>query len=294
MAVKKTVLSLAALATIEGDLLDARLRAARSSISHAGEKGRALEHEARSLLRSFLPAEYGLSTGFVAFHGADGIEVSKQLDIIIFDAIRGGPLVSLQSCEIFPLESVFGYVEVKAQLSPRVRGNSSLAQILRDNAVIRQMTKRYFRVASGNSPAEFETREVNFIPVRAYVMAFETAAGLKPAHRLGQQLANTARRVRNAHIHGIYAGQSGFAAMRAVNPKKDPPKEWHHAFATDKDPVLAFKAGMLRGLSSFPRVGLNMTLAYEAYMDAVPSLKKYAPESAIDDEVLNSLASIIG
>jgi len=107
MAAKNNVLSLSALARIEGDLLDARLQATRSSMSHAGEKGRALEYEARSLLRTFLPSEYGLSTGFIAFHGSSGIEVSKQLDLIIFDAIRGGPLVSLQTCEIFPLESVF-------------------------------------------------------------------------------------------------------------------------------------------------------------------------------------------
>jgi hypothetical protein len=221
---KKAGFSLSTLAKIESELLSARLRATRSSITHAGEKGRALEYDARSLLRSFLPAEYGLSTGFIAFHGPSGIELSKQLDIIIFDAIRGGPLVSLQTCDVFPLENVLGYVEIKAHLTPGLKGNSSIGQILRDNAVLRQMTKRYFRVASGNSPAEFESREVTFIPLRAYVIAFEAAVGLKPAHRLGQQLANTARRVRNAHIHGIYAGQSGFAAMRAVNPKKDPPR----------------------------------------------------------------------
>jgi hypothetical protein len=47
---------------IEEQLLLAKLDAVRASIVHAGEKGRALEHGVRTLLRSILPAEYGLST----------------------------------------------------------------------------------------------------------------------------------------------------------------------------------------------------------------------------------------
>ena len=85
---------------IEEDLLVAKLESVRASISHAGEKGRALERAVHSLLRSILPAEYGLSTGFVVFHTDDGPRLSSQLDIIIYDAIRSGPIISIETCDV--------------------------------------------------------------------------------------------------------------------------------------------------------------------------------------------------
>jgi hypothetical protein len=101
---------------IEEKAILARLEAVRKTISHAGEKGRALESEVIKLLSTFLPEEYGLSTGFIAYHTSSGIKLSPQLDIIIYDSIRGGPLARLGSCDVFPLESVYAYVEVKASI----------------------------------------------------------------------------------------------------------------------------------------------------------------------------------
>ena len=54
--------------SIEQEALAARLSLTRAVLKHAGEKGRALEHEVASLLRTFLPNEYGISTGFIAYH----------------------------------------------------------------------------------------------------------------------------------------------------------------------------------------------------------------------------------
>lgn len=116
---------------IEEELLVAKLQAARKAIVHAGEKGRALEYEVRTLLRSILPAEYGLSTGFVVFHTDDGPRLSSQLDIIIYDAIRSGPIISLVTCDVFPLEAVYGYVEVKATL----QSSSDEAKEPADNSI---------------------------------------------------------------------------------------------------------------------------------------------------------------
>ena len=94
---------------IEEELLVAKLQATRKAIFHAGEKGRALEYEVRTLLRRILPAEYGLSTGFVVYHTTDGPCLSSQLDIIIYDALRSGPIISLETCDVFPLE---GYLRI--------------------------------------------------------------------------------------------------------------------------------------------------------------------------------------
>jgi len=66
------------LSQIEEELLAAKLRAVRKSITHAGEKGRALEAEVANFLRGLLPAEYGISTGFVVYHTKDGPKLSPQ------------------------------------------------------------------------------------------------------------------------------------------------------------------------------------------------------------------------
>ena len=70
------------LSKIEEDTLIARLEATRQTISHAGEKGRALESDVAALIMSFLPSEYGISTGFIAYHTDNGIELFTQLDLI--------------------------------------------------------------------------------------------------------------------------------------------------------------------------------------------------------------------
>ena len=105
-----------ALSKIEEELLLSKLEAVRKAISHAGEKGRSLESEVTSLLRSFLPGEYGLTTGFVVYHTENGPRLSPQLDIIIYDPIRSGPIARLATCDVLPLEAVYGYIEVKAVL----------------------------------------------------------------------------------------------------------------------------------------------------------------------------------
>ena len=47
------------LSQIDEEILVAKLQAARKAISHAGEKGRTLEKEVSSILRSFLPSVIG-------------------------------------------------------------------------------------------------------------------------------------------------------------------------------------------------------------------------------------------
>lgn len=96
-----------ALNRIEEGVLSARLEAIRKSISHAGEKGRALEAQVQRVLRDMLPSEYGLKTGFVVWNSPSGLALSPQLDIIIYDAIRHSPLVHLESCDVLPLEAVY-------------------------------------------------------------------------------------------------------------------------------------------------------------------------------------------
>src|SRR5262245_8320044 len=133
------------LAAIEEQMLASRLEAARLVITHGGEKGRSLEAEVNALLRTFLPAEYGLSTGFIAYHSERTIRLTPQLDIIIYDAVRSGTNARMATCDVYPIEAVYGYVEVKASLQSVSNDakamqsfqNSNDAKDLPDNSIER-------------------------------------------------------------------------------------------------------------------------------------------------------------
>ena len=109
------------MAQLSEKALEAKLALVRSSITHAGEKGGVIENAAASLIRGMLPIEYGVGTGFVAHRPANGeqTQLSRQLDVIIYDALRSGPIVRLGGCDVYPLEAVFAYVDIKGIVAPR-------------------------------------------------------------------------------------------------------------------------------------------------------------------------------
>jgi hypothetical protein len=163
---------------IEEQILAARLQAVRASLTHAGEKGRDLEFHVRRLLRDLLPAEYGLTTGFVAYVEDGAIKLTKQLDILIYDAVRHGPLIHMETCDVLPLEAVFGYVEVKATLRSSSDNTTEPAQdsieaLVHQNAGLRKLRTRVFYETLAGSPIDIEKRVESWLPLRAYVVAFE-------------------------------------------------------------------------------------------------------------------------
>jgi len=67
---------------LEEKILTKRWEIIRKSINHSGEKGFAAEKEIHDILRSILPNEYGITTGFIAYkdNKEDPPKISKQLD----------------------------------------------------------------------------------------------------------------------------------------------------------------------------------------------------------------------
>jgi hypothetical protein len=98
----------------------------RRLLSHPGELGSAREEIVREFLRSLLPKRFEVSTGF-AFDCAG--RISRQLDIVIFDAdvcprfgIPGGKF-------IFPCEAVIAVGQVKSSLTSRQQLNAVLENL---------------------------------------------------------------------------------------------------------------------------------------------------------------------
>jgi uncharacterized protein DUF6602 len=262
------------LSDIEEKLLAARRDAVRRSIAHAGEKGRSLEHVVMTWLRDFLPAEYGLSTGFVVWISPEGPKLSPQLNIIIYDAIHSGPIVRLQTCDVFPLEAVYGYVEVKAALRSRSDeakefADDSIEACVQRNATVRAMGTRHFVGPAGGSPSYLTTHEMHWLSVRSFIIAFEavgTVAGDLAA--LGKRLATVLKIAGPpAHVHGVFIPQHGLLSARPVNAMEAEEADYFHVRHTSDHPLLALKGLLLESLATFPRPYPGWSASFRKYFN---------------------------
>lgn len=83
---------------------------------HSGENGRNKEDLLLEFLRSYLPKRYSLGTGFIL----DSSETkSNQNDIIIYDSFWSSILFPDSVSQFFPIESVYGVIEVKSKLDKK-------------------------------------------------------------------------------------------------------------------------------------------------------------------------------
>ena len=86
-----------------------------SEINHQGNKGTYRESALREfLLSGRLPKRFGIGTGEII---GPARNVSKQSDLVIYDQLDGMSLVYDDDVQIYPIESVFGVIEVKSKLS---------------------------------------------------------------------------------------------------------------------------------------------------------------------------------
>lgn len=83
-------------------------------IDHNGSKGTFREYIVKQFLRPFLPLEYGISGG-QAFD--ENGNISKQLDIVIYDALHSYIAPYTDDFIYFPCESVYGSIEIKSKLN---------------------------------------------------------------------------------------------------------------------------------------------------------------------------------
>lgn len=272
-----------ALSKIEEQFLVKKLDAIRAAIEHAGEKGRSLEAEAISFLRTFLPAEYGLSTGFIVFQDENGTRLSSQLDVIIYDAMRGGPIARLNTCDVFPLEAVYGYVEVKASLrSSLTRGeekdwpDDSIEKCIENNRALRRMLDRRYMVIAGKTSAA-QVPMVDPPAIRSYVLAFSAKGSVANDPKLfAQRVANYLAEVRDAHLHGVFIAGSALHVTRPTDTTLQTP-EIHNVMYTTDHPLAAFKWNLLHDLGRFPRIPDNCVAAIDRYRPQT-TYEQCAPE----------------
>lgn len=262
-----------------------KLLAARKLVAHGPEQGRSLEAEVIAALREILPAEYGVGTGFVVYHGDQGPVLSSQLDVIIFDAVRGGPIGQVASCQVYPIEAVYAYVEVKSTLSVPAPGSratpNSLQSCMKQNHGLRKIRKRmYWDIHQFGSPSTIDLISVTQFPaMRGFVVAFEpkgTEAG--DPDSLAQSMSDYAKKY-DAHLHGVLILGSAFLTTMAVDVAVARSKDFYHVKYTKQHSLTAFKMSLLKALGTFPRPHENWVPAWETYFELPQDWKVVTPTS---------------
>lgn len=102
----------------EGELQKLRTEAEYFSklTDHNPEIGRLNESHLVKFLRGYLPPKIGVGTGFIACGGPNAKQ-SPQCDIILFDKLNNAPLYASEAWAIYPIEIVYGVIEVKTKLT---------------------------------------------------------------------------------------------------------------------------------------------------------------------------------
>lgn len=146
----------------------------QAQIDHAGERGRQRERAIATFLAKYLPKRYSLGTGHVIDSRGN---VSKQCDIVIYDALNCPLLLAEEGYQLFPVEAVFGIVEVKSvfdagTIAKSVQNIQSAKQLQRDEPVagaVFAYRSRYKVEPRIEVAADALRRENNSIPPRERV-----------------------------------------------------------------------------------------------------------------------------
>jgi len=236
-------------------------RVARKLIAHSGEKGRAVEAAISTVLRGILPAKFELGTGFI-INSKGGI--SPQLDIVIYDRFNNAPIEMEGGVGIFPVECVYGFVEVKTTLRAR-----DVVDFAKAVSQIRKLAKaKEYATLVSNEVLESEHRTAGTI-----VSAVAKRSELAPrsylfAHKVYTHEYETliqkitgAFKTYNAHAHAICVlSENWFLTQRPF--MKEP------AFKRKSgDAFINFHLSLLGTVQSFPMAPMYLRPYIKAAMD---------------------------
>ncbi|HNV36290.1 MAG: hypothetical protein BWX81_00401 [Spirochaetes bacterium ADurb.Bin110] len=251
---------------LEEKILTKRWEIIRKSINHSGEKGFAAEKEIHDILRSILPNEYGITTGFIAYkdNKEDPPKISKQLDLIIYDALKCSPLIRLGTCDVVPIEGVYAYVEIKGCLY-----NNEIKGILEETNRLRSITHRYYYEIDGPTTSklrEYGNKNETAFPIRAYIICL-TAESTLNYEKIKENLENYSSKIKgNVFISGMLVGNCGYFYSYSVDTnKQNDISNQYKIYAIKDNGFLQFKNRILVDLSRFFRIPQNLTIALDLY-----------------------------
>lgn len=151
--------------------MKANLQKTRAALTHSLSKGEAVEESVRKFLRRHLPTSLGIAKGQVV-DSRGGI--SKQMDVIIYDAARTPVLFTSESegLHLLPSEGVIAAIEVKTKLTA-----TEVPGLIENMKSIKTLDKSAFL----NTDTVIQTNvnmfgeQLPLFPTLYFVFAFESA-----------------------------------------------------------------------------------------------------------------------
>ncbi|NEJ46627.1 DUF6602 domain-containing protein [Rhizobium leguminosarum] len=184
--------------------LQADLQETRASIEHAASKGAANEQATKLFLRSRLPKNLEISSGFLI--DCDGA-VSKQLDIIIHDAAKTPVLFESNDLRVIPVECAYAVIEVKTDLSL-----AALDQCIENMKSVKVMKKvAFYEEGIIVRPTSVYGQEYQDWPLMYFVFAYESAPLASIADKLSATLKTAPL---DKRIDCVYSLDRGLLANR--------------------------------------------------------------------------------
>jgi hypothetical protein len=215
-------------------------------LPHSGERGRNNEEKFRDFLTKVLPKQFSVGTGFV-ISSQPNLPISSQTDVVLYDEFWNSPIYRELSSHVYPVEMVYGTVEVKRWLR-----KGDLDKICKDISKLQCLGHRkyyieYVPVPKSNTQPEAllagkQERLVNLKP-RAFIFAYAQEGWDHP-----EQLVTSLREAANETlpmIHGIVVLKSDWYLVQEPYSKNGPQFVYSEGNA-----LLKFTNGLLHSIGS--------------------------------------------
>jgi len=140
-----------------------------SEIEHRASKGRVREIElVEQFLRKYLPTTIGISHGEIV--AATG-ETSNECDVIFYETRTCPTLLDKSGYQIFPVECVYGILEVKSHLN-----NTELEDAFAKIAKVKKFPKTSFEPQAGAiiNTTNLYDKEWSYFPTVGFIFAYDS------------------------------------------------------------------------------------------------------------------------
>jgi hypothetical protein len=152
-----------------------------------------------------LPGRFSLGTGFAIT--ASG-RSSSQLDLVIYDAINNAPIILEGGAGLFPIECLYGFVEVKTILdSTAIDGFAKAVGTVRSFAPEKRFVAYRTRDSSEGHGVVDDMELADPLPPRSFLFAIKSAYG--DIASLVTDLTSATEK-HQAHIHGLAVMERGW------------------------------------------------------------------------------------
>jgi Domain of unknown function (DUF6602) len=233
--------------------LDLRLQQARILSNHPNVKGDTIENFVKELLEEYMPTRCKVhSSGHIVW-GNDADNPGTLYDLIIYSPDICGPLSTIGSHSIFPLECIVGAIEATASINKR-KMKKDVDKLTR----LRLMNRKFYWLSTGSTTHEAVYEKIEITP-RCFIFAAESHWKTIEtcAKDLQELLIETHEK--EAHIHGLYIRNLGFFDVE--------PRQNELLFFTirckKENPLLTFIEQVRISIYRFPKVSDISRVYYE-------------------------------